>query len=171
MGKRARRRARAGWSPLERVPLNPLIVEASAKAGIDLDVDEYEAWKNDRYDVIVRRRREGSVHLSIKRLDRYAIHDWRHLQQIKNEILGEELLAIEIYPPESELIDTSNQYHLWHFPGLRFTLNTPRLVRTPEEVEADNAELGGRARQRPWERGLTTGRLEPRPASRERSEG
>lgn len=151
---------RREWIPLTRGEPNPLLVEASEKAGIDLDVREYEAWSNDRYDVLVRRRVDGSVHLSIKRLDRGVIHDWRHLQQIKNEIIGEEQLAIEIYPPESELIDTSNQYHLWHFPGLRFTLNAPRMIRTPAEAAEDNKLTGGRTRQRAWEPGLTTGRSE-----------
>lgn len=53
------------------------------------------------------------VHLSIRRLDRYPIHDWRHLQRIKNELAGKDYLGIEVYPPEDQLVDTSNQYHLW----------------------------------------------------------
>ena len=54
-------------------------------------------------------------HISIKRRDKKAIHDWRHLQVIKNELVGEEIEAIEIYPKESRLVDTANQYHLWAF--------------------------------------------------------
>lgn len=55
------------------------------------------------------------IHLSIKRVDREAIHDWRVLQAIKNALVGEECEAIELYPAESRLIDTANQYHLWAF--------------------------------------------------------
>ncbi len=54
--------------------------------------------------------------ISIKRIDRECIHDWRDLQEIKNMLAGPEREAVEIYPPESELVDTANQYHLWVLP-------------------------------------------------------
>ena len=58
--------------------------------------------------------------LCIRRLDSEPIHDWRHLQQIKNDLCGKEREALEIYPAESRLVDTSNQYHLWVLPeGVR----------------------------------------------------
>lgn len=55
-------------------------------------------------------------HLSIKRIDKAAIHDWRDLQRIKNDICGPEAEALELYPAETRLVDTSNQYHLWVIP-------------------------------------------------------
>jgi hypothetical protein len=55
------------------------------------------------------------VHLSIKVHDKQAWHDWRDLQRIKNEICGDETEAIELYPAESRLVDTANQYHLFVF--------------------------------------------------------
>ena len=55
-------------------------------------------------------------YLTIKRADKKAIHDWRHFQIIKNELCGEDREAIEIYPAESRLVDTANQYHLWVIP-------------------------------------------------------
>lgn len=61
--------------------------------------------------------------LSIKRRDRAPLHDWRDLQQIKNMIVGEEHEGFEVYPAESRLVDTANQYHLWVF--------TDRAVRMP----------------------------------------
>jgi len=39
--------------------------------------------------------------------------DWRHFQQIKNEICGPEREGFEVYPAESRLVDTSNKWHLW----------------------------------------------------------
>ena len=58
--------------------------------------------------------------LSVKRNDRQVIHDWRELQRIKNLVMGEEIEAVEIYPAESRVHDTANQYHLWCFaPGYR----------------------------------------------------
>lgn len=70
------------------------------------------------------------IHLSIKRRDKEAIHDWRDLQWIKNQIVGPEVEAVEIYPAESQLVDTSNQYHLWCLldGNLPFGLNSGRVV-------------------------------------------
>lgn len=57
-------------------------------------------------------------YLSIKRIDRERIRNWADLQQIKNMICedGENRFAVEIFPPESQLMNTANQYHLWVFP-------------------------------------------------------
>jgi len=79
-----------------------------------------DVWQNDDYQVIVRRFNNPDfqadmIHLSIRRMDREAIHDWRDLQEIKNLIVGTEHEAMEIYPAESRLVDTANQYHLWVF--------------------------------------------------------
>ena len=76
-------------------------------------------WQNNRYTVTgreVARVDEGVVvHLSIKRIDKKPIRNWRDLLWIKNQFHPESW-ALEIYPPMSELVDTSNQYHLWVYP-------------------------------------------------------
>jgi len=51
--------------------------------------------------------------LSIKSMDRHPRHDWRHMMKIKNELIGEENEAVELYPAQSRVVDTSNQYHLF----------------------------------------------------------
>lgn len=87
------------------------------------------------------------VHLSIKRRDREIIHDWRHLQQIKNMLVGEECEGFELYPAESRLTDEANQYHLWCFKSDKARIpvgNTARFVSGPEEA----AKHG--AKQRPF---------------------
>jgi len=56
------------------------------------------------------------MHLSIKRNDRRPCNDWRDMQEIKNLLAGPERQAIQIFPKESHLVDTSNQYHLWVLP-------------------------------------------------------
>lgn len=53
--------------------------------------------------------------LSIKRRDRDVIRDWRELQAIKNAIVGPEHEGFELYPAESRLCDTANQFHLFVF--------------------------------------------------------
>lgn len=54
-------------------------------------------------------------HLSIRRNDRKPVHDWNDLQWIKNQLVGPEFEAVELYPAESRLMDDANQYHLWVF--------------------------------------------------------
>jgi hypothetical protein len=41
---------------------------------------------------------------------------WDTLQSIKNEMLGEDVLAIEVFPPEDCKIDEVNCRHLWLIP-------------------------------------------------------
>lgn len=38
---------------------------------------------------------------------------WAEKQRIKNEIFGEEAVAIEVFPAESNKVDQANMYHLW----------------------------------------------------------
>ncbi len=95
-----------------------------------------EAWANGIYTCVVDRS-GNYVHLSIRRVDRSPIRDWRHMQQIKNEILGPEAEAVELYPAESRLVDTANQYHLWcKLPGQQFEFGfTSRLVASEGDSE------------------------------------
>jgi hypothetical protein len=79
---------------------------------------------NSRYQVVVREQNTtlGKVTwLAIVRRDRQIIRDWRDLQRIKNELTSPEAEGVEIFPKESRLVDTSNQYHLFVLPtGLSF---------------------------------------------------
>lgn len=40
---------------------------------------------------------------------------WAEKMMIKNELFGEDRFAIEIYPKQKNLVDTSDVYHLWVF--------------------------------------------------------
>lgn len=115
-------------TPFERsyVPQSEidLLVQALQEKGYDQKVIEEalkeestaEVYINNLYQVSVNKDSstpDGMIHLSIKRRDRSPVHDWRHLQQIKNELVGPEHEAIELYPAESRLMDTANQYHLY----------------------------------------------------------
>lgn len=121
MNRRARRAAAkgqkptAGWTPFaESVP--------------DRDMPDWafnpetdRLYVNSRYTVILCLDGPGStiddaVHLSIRRNDRKPARDWRDFQRIKNELCGPEREGIELYPAESRLVDTANQYHLWVMP-------------------------------------------------------
>ena len=86
------------------------------------------------------------AHLSFKTHDRQPRHDWREMQRIKNELCGEECEAIEIYPSEARLVDTSNQYHLYVFKDFKIPLGfNERLV-----SEGDGTGEMHKSRQRPF---------------------
>ena len=127
------------WTPFEQTDVHPDIL----KEGFS------ECYKNSRYTVLWRSVESevgDLVHLSIKRNDKLPIHDWRDLQRIKNEVLGPEHEAMELYPAESRIVDTANQYHLWCFLGQRapFGYDAQRCVME------DTSGMPG-ARQRPFE--------------------
>jgi hypothetical protein len=85
------------------------------------------------------------LHLSIKRIDREPIHDWRDMQEIKNMLVGPDHEALELYPAESRAVDTSNQYHLWvaASPDLRFPFGWLDGVKLPHDAASA-------AKQRPF---------------------
>jgi hypothetical protein len=113
----------------------------------------YAAWMNDTYTVWEYLLGAWS-HLSIKRNDREPIHDWRHLQQIKNDICGEDREAVELYPATDRVNDGANQYHLWVLPkGKRMAIGSPlRIVMS----EKDTLGYAPGAKQRPFQEGLST---------------
>lgn len=154
------------WTPLMRgAPPQPgkeqprLVAQTMEHYGIDRaaairfiqdEVDRCEYWLNDLYQVEVRRHPEEElVHLNVRRRDGAPIHDWRHLQQIKNELVGEECEAFELYPAESRLTDTGNKYHLWACtdPTFRFPVGfTSRDVQDGDMKKSTPSGL----RQRPF---------------------
>jgi hypothetical protein len=84
---------------------------------------------NGKYQVILtkERDREGAdvLHLSIRREDRRPIMDWRDVQIIKNELVGAEEEAVQLFPAESRLVDGSNQFHLYCYLGKSFAFGFP----------------------------------------------
>lgn len=121
------------WQPLERTTPH--------RNGKPVDLGDEEQWGNGEYVVNLRHIEADDpedpaiIHLSIRRQDRQAVHDWRHFQRIKNQLAGPEWEAVEIYPAESRLVDGANQYHLWCFPfslGLGFSR---RLVMNQAQSE------------------------------------
>lgn len=56
---------------------------------------------------------DGPLSLAIHDKHRTTRHDWREFQRVKNEVCGAEREAVELYPAESRLVDTANEYHLW----------------------------------------------------------
>lgn len=135
----------APWQPLERATI------VRGTEAFD-DPDNVQTWKNDLYTVTVEKAEtfDGAplVHLSMRRNDRLPVTDWRHKQKIKNQLVGEECEAVELYPAESRMVDTSNQYHLWANPDpeMRF----PVGYTDGRIVFGDSLPGMEQARQRPF---------------------
>jgi hypothetical protein len=89
--------------------------------------------------------KEQIRYLSIKRHDKEAVKDWRDFQDIKNQLCGEDSEAVELFPSESRLVDTANQYHLWVFPK-GYILPFGMIARAVIEDELDGE--GETAKQR-----------------------
>jgi hypothetical protein len=143
------------WDPLVQVEQS-----VDPQVYLDAGLTEPDAvYGNKLYSVFVREIGHGALHISFHRRDRSAVHDWRHMQAIKNEVAGPDRLALEIYPPEHYLIDSANEYHLWVVPpgteeSIPFLMRE-RFIGTQEEMEAEYGR--SKARQRPWEREIPTG--------------
>lgn len=78
-------------------------------------------WINETYFVCSRYIAEHNIeHVAICRKDGNIV-TWSEKQIIKNDLFGEDRIAIEIYPPVDELIDDNNVFHLWVYEkGYKF---------------------------------------------------
>jgi hypothetical protein len=100
---------------------------AVRKLTLAADTEIGEIWANQAYHVIKRAlgtppgaRDPSCISLSPAHKRRPPT-DWRHLPAIKNQLVGPEVEAIELYPAESRLVDTSNLRHLWCIEGDTFS--------------------------------------------------
>jgi hypothetical protein len=78
----------------------------------------YKIWHNNLYAVAVYEPNVESddyapTHVTVQRFDRQPARDWRHLQQIKNDVCGPDWEAVELYPAQSRVVDLTNTTHLW----------------------------------------------------------
>lgn len=78
-------------------------------------------FRNHKYIVMIMdgclTTQGNAVRAMIQKHDDLPIlNHWSEIQRIKNEIFGKEVMAIEYYPPESELENEHNIYWIWIFP-------------------------------------------------------
>jgi len=132
-GRRDRRAAQAmerkglagKWGDWRKVPLPDGI-----PGGKGWCRDVREAWSNNIYVVLIRPFADetSTIHMAIRTASQLE-PPWRDLQRIKNEICGPEATAVQVMPPESELIDEADMYHMWVLSSrLPFTLAYRREI-------------------------------------------
>ena len=124
----AQRRIKSGKWPAWRS--RPVLVGEIGGGLGSWSSEIHTAYENGLF-VALRRTIEtpiGAVdHLAIRNAGSSDIA-WRDKQRIKDELLGPERLAVELFPPASELVDQAMMYHLWVYPEgspLPFNLNAP----------------------------------------------
>ncbi len=104
------------WSPWEDVSNE--LERMRTRAGKD-PKSFIGAWKNNHFVIQLYRQSTavGDARLMmIRRNDEQPGVSWAMKQRIKNELLGPEVVAIEVFPAESELVDDAHMYHLWTLP-------------------------------------------------------
>lgn len=88
--------------------------------------------RNRVFSVLDRQAEAGVRHLAISSLSGVR-PTWPEMQRIKNELAGEDATAIEVYPPQANVVDEADMFHIWvlrgklpfglhkgmHLPGLR----------------------------------------------------
>lgn len=105
------------WTPFQRVTE---VINRATKESVELAPNS-ELWVNNQYVVHLYRHASNTpghpdmIHLAITRQDQGHARDWRHLQRIKNELVGPEHEMVEVFPAESRLVDAANTLHLWGF--------------------------------------------------------
>jgi hypothetical protein len=110
-------------------------------------------FRNGKYQVTIypHRDRDGRacLEIALRREDRKAIFDWRDVQLIKNQLCGAEEEWVQLFPAESRLVDTANQYYFFSYPGRQFPFGTvDRTV--SQDIQVRAGEDSGWSRQRPF---------------------
>jgi hypothetical protein len=117
--KQSRRAAHQPWEKLQPA------VNAVGQHEVTHAGETFKIYKNALYTVLVkqvtmRANFPAMTHLSVRRNDRQPIFDWRDMQRVKNDLIGEENEGVQLFPAESRLLDTSNQYHM-------YVINDPKI--------------------------------------------
>lgn len=110
--------------------------------GTELDIGDYQVCV--RFDWLgAEPKGETCAMLQICRADGGSVFDWRHLQQIKNIVCGNDWEAVEIFPAEDRLKDPSNARYLWACKRrLPFGLPGGRIVLDAHESLAPQRPFG-----------------------------
>ena len=108
-----RRKMKRGWSAF-RSPTSEEWAKSSA-----IPPGLVRVWVNNVYIVQLywHDTEWGFVeHLLVRRNDGGPVRSWADLQRIKNELAGEDRVAVEVFPARGDLVDQANCYHLWILP-------------------------------------------------------
>lgn len=114
--REARLRRSGEWGDWE------VLTFPAGSAGCDWAACFTTAHRNRVFSVLDRMDFSGARHLAVASLSGIR-PTWHEMQRIKDEIAGPDMTAIEVYPPQKEIVDGADMFHLWVVPGpLPFSL-------------------------------------------------
>jgi hypothetical protein len=99
--------------------------------GIGWNTEVRVAYRNRIFAVLERPLPNGGKHLAVSSMSGVR-PTWREMQRIKDELVSPEALAVEIYPPQAEIVDHADMFHIWVVPDRdaapfdQFTIFSPR---------------------------------------------
>jgi len=115
LAREARNRMTGNWGEWETIPL------PNGTGGVGWNMEVREARKNRVFCVFIRPLADGHAHLAVSSLSGRR-PNWHEMQRIKNEIVGTEATAVEVYPPQSQMVDAADMFHIWTVDPLPFTI-------------------------------------------------
>lgn len=74
-------------------------------------------WLTATYEIFLDNI-DGIDWLRISKRDNSCINSYMDMQQIKNDLLGEEVIAVEVFPKQSVFKNGTNARHLWAHPSM-----------------------------------------------------
>ena len=105
--KREERARKSGeWGPWETLTF------PRGSAGGGFAADFTTVHRNTVFSVLDRTLPNGVRHLAVSSLSQER-PTWWEMQRIKNELAGTTLTAIEVYPPQTQVVDGANMFHIW----------------------------------------------------------
>lgn len=109
---RAEEKARksGAWGAWVTIPVTPGMIP-----GRGWSQRVTRAHRNRVFAVLERPLAGGAVHLAVSSLSQRR-PTWWEMQRIKNEIAGEGATAVEVYPPQAEVVDGTDMFHIWVVP-------------------------------------------------------
>lgn len=111
--KAAEARSSGEWGPWEVLELEKGTISNDTRSWT---YDITKAHKNRVFAILQRDLPEfGVTHLAVNSLSGIR-PTWHEMQRIKNEIAGVGATAVEVYPPNGEVVDGANTFHLWVLP-------------------------------------------------------
>jgi len=147
------------YVPMSRTKFRRLFVQNGGTVreadAVYRDTKHKETWANELYVCTINRDANhalgascpaGMFELSVRRQDRKPIFDWRHMQQIKNQLVGFEHEMVQLFPRESRLRDAANQYWFYGFNSAEDYFPFGMFGR-----HVDDGNDFGKSRQRPIE--------------------
>lgn len=89
--------------------------------------------------------RDG-VRLTVERADRRSGIPWEILQLVKSETWGPDVVAVEVYPPDGDIVNACNMRHLWRVRPEQVPTFGRREVQHTRDHMQDQQRAGLRGR-------------------------